>query len=173
MKQLVILLVLVLCLVTVNAQKVKVVADKAVDLTKYKTYSWSQGMASPNPITNQTIIDTVDSALQSKGMTKVEKDADVVLVVFATSDSALHTSNTSTGSAAKSGIAARSQTWAVTEGTLVVDIADARTKERLWRGTATDMLDQGPTGDVAKDAKSVSKKIKKAVEKMFKRFPQP
>ena len=47
----------------------------------------------------------------------------------------------------------------------MVDMLDAKTKNSIWRCTATDTLEHGP------DAKSVEKKIKKAVEKMFKKFP--
>jgi hypothetical protein len=52
-----------------------------------------------------------------------------------------------------------------------VDMLDAKTKNSICRGTATDTLDHGPTGNMQKDAKSVEKKIKKAEEKMFKKFP--
>ena len=64
-----------------------------------------------------------------------------------------------------------SQQWTVTKGTLVVDMIDANTKNSIWRGSATDTLEHGPTGNMQKDAKSVEKKIKKAVDKMFKKFP--
>jgi len=56
---------------------------------------------------------------------------------------------------------------------LVLDIADAATKSTVWRGSATQTLDHGPTGDPMKDAKTVEKPIKKAVEKMFKQYPRP
>jgi hypothetical protein len=46
-------------------------------------------------------------------------------------------------------------------------------KDGLWRGTATDTLKHGPTGDKVRDAKSVEKPIKKAVVKMFKKFSRP
>ena len=50
-------------------------------------------------------------------------------------------------------------------------IIDARTKDGVWRGAATQTLDNGPSGDRAKDAKMVEKPINKAVQKMFKQFP--
>ena len=66
---------------------------------------------------------------------------------------------------------ANAQPWPVTKGTLIVNISDAKTKNGLWRGTATQTLDNGPTGDRLRDAKTVEKPIRKAVEKMFKKFP--
>jgi hypothetical protein len=59
----------------------------------------------------------------------------------------------------------------VTEGTLVINISDATTKNGVWRGTATHTLENGPTGDRVRDAKTVEKPINKAVQKMFKQFP--
>jgi len=59
----------------------------------------------------------------------------------------------------------------VTKGTLIINISDAKSKNAVWRGTATHTLEQGPTGDRIRDAKTVEKPIRKAVEKMFKKFP--
>ena len=50
-----------------------------------------------------------------------------------------------------------------TQGTLVVDIWDARTKELIWRGTATDSVSDSPEKN--------EKKMKKAMEKLFKNYP--
>jgi len=57
-------------------------------------------------------------------------------------------------------------------GTLVVNMSDTKTKNEVWRGTASDTMKHGPTGDKIKDAKTAEKPIKKAVEKMFKQFPR-
>ena len=43
----------------------------------------------------------------------------------------------------------------------------------VWRGSATQTLEQGPSGNPMKDAKTVEKPIRKAVEKMFKQYPRP
>ena len=50
-----------------------------------------------------------------------------------------------------------------TEGTLVIDIFDGKTKELIWRGTATDTLSGKPEKN--------EKKLTKVVEKMFEEFP--
>ena len=62
---------IVIGMITVNAQKVKVAADRNVDLVKYKTYSWAQGQATANPIIHETIVEEVDRALSAKGLLKV------------------------------------------------------------------------------------------------------
>jgi hypothetical protein len=53
----------------------------------------------------------------------------------------------------------------------MVGITDAQTKNSVWRATATQMLESGPSGNPVEDAKIVEKPIRKVVKKMFKRFP--
>jgi len=69
------------------------------------------------------------------------------------------------------GIPSSSQAWAVTKGTLVIDMSDAKTKNGVWRGVASHTLEDGPSGNAVRDAKTVEKPINKAVQKMFKKFP--
>jgi len=49
------------------------------------------------------------------------------------------------------------------EGTLIVDLFDAKTQEAVWRGTATQDLSSNP--------EKQSKNIDKAVQKLFSKFP--
>jgi flagellar basal body P-ring protein FlgI len=176
MKRLFTLLILIAGVgTTASAQKVKVGADPSVDFSKYKTYAWSEGMVAANPMINQLILQTIDEALTAKGLTRVSKDPDVTLAAFAALNSNLHISyptwGRSVSSATASGVASSEQNVAVSKGSLVVDIADARTKTTVWRGSATQTLSEPPTGISAKDAKNVENHIRKAVDKMFKQFP--
>ena len=161
---------------TVRAQKVSVGADPGVDLTRYKTYAWSTGVSSANPIIHQMVVSSVDTQLAAKGLRKVDTDPELTVVVLGSTESDIHVSNPSWAPSLNSiatGVVVGSQSWLVTKGTLVVDISDAKTKNNVWRGTATQTLDHGPTGDKARDAKTVEKPIKNAVKKMFKQFPHP
>ena len=170
-----VLLLIVLGSVSASAQKVSVGADPGVDLTKYKTYGWSK-IASANPIANEIVVTAVDAQLAAKGLTKVEADPELTVVVFGSSMSDIHVSNPSWSPALNSiatGVAVGSQSWVVSKGTLVIDLLETKTNNSVWRGTATDTLDRGPTGDKAKDAKALEKPIKNAVKKMFKQFPHP
>jgi hypothetical protein len=177
MRRLIVLLLIVLGAAAVNGQKVKVGADPNVDISKYKTYSWDVGTIAPNPLISQLIIDSVDQAMKTKGLTKVDAKPDVTLAVWAAMGGDMQISYPSwsgaMGSAASTGIAVSSQSWVVTKGTIVVDINDAGTKSTVWRGSAISTLPHGPTGDKAKDAKDAAKHIRKAVEKMFKQYPRP
>jgi hypothetical protein len=159
-----------------NAQKVIVGAQPGADLTKYKTYSWSKGLTGTNILVQQIIVTAVDQEMAAKGVTKVESDGELILSAFVWTDSELYVTNPSWAPVMNSistGIVVGSQSWPVTQGTLVVEISDAKSKDGLWRGTATDTLKHGPTGDRVKDAKTAQKPIKKSVVKMFKKFPRP
>ena len=175
MKKLVILMVIAISLGAAHAQKVKVAADPSVNLSKYKTYAWAKGVVSPNPIINQLIIDSIDQELTAKGMARVTDEPDVTVVAWAAANSDLQimqpTWGQSAGSATATGIPSSVHSAAIAKGTLLIDIADARTKSTVWRGTATDTLKETPSGNFAKDAKNAEKSIRKVVEKMFKKFP--
>ena len=173
---LIVILVMLFSALCVNAQKVSVGADPGVDLTRYKTYAWSKGTVSANATVSEMVVSSVEEQLAAKGVKKVDADPDLTVVVFGSTESDMHVSNPSWSPSLNSiatGVAVGSQSWLVTKGTLVVDILDTKTKNSVWRGQATQTLDRGPTGDKAKDAKTVEKPIRNAVKKMFKQFPHP
>jgi hypothetical protein len=173
MKFLIVIALLVSSAFTVNAQKVKVSSNPACDFSKYKTYTWDQGTLA-NPLIKQYIVAAVDKELTAKGLRKVANDPDMILTTLTATESDLTTTSPSWAPALNSiatGIPASSQAWAVTKGTLMIDISDAKTKDGIWRGTASHTLEDGPTGNSVKDAKAVEKPINKAVQKMFKKFP--
>jgi hypothetical protein len=176
MKKLIALVLVLLGASIVQAQKVKVGADPSADLTKYKTYTWDKPLPPGNPIVQQTIIDSIDQTMTAKGLTKVADGGDVTVVYFAATNADIQIGYPSwsggMGSAMSTGIAVGAQSWPVHKGTLVVDLVDGKTKNSVWRGTATQILKDGPTGNAAKDAKRVEQPIRKSVEKMFKQFPR-
>jgi uncharacterized protein DUF4136 len=177
MKTLFIVVLMIAGALSVNAQKVKVGADPAVDVSKYKTYAWSKPLPPGNPFVQQTIIQSVEQALAAKGLTKVEENPDMTVAFYAAANADMQigypTWYNSMGSAESTGISVNATSWMVTKGMLVVDIADGGTKSTVWRGSATQTLEHGPTGNPMKDAKTVEKPIRKAVEKMFKQYPRP
>ena len=61
--------VFLVALTTVGfAQKVKVGYDKSMDFSKYKTYTWAPlGVPITRPLLYQTIVNTIDGELESKG----------------------------------------------------------------------------------------------------------
>ena len=175
MRMLLIIAGITLVALTVNAQKVQVGADPNLDLSKYKTYTWDKSSPSGNPIIHRMIVDEVDKAMTAKGLQKTETDPELTVVIWAATESDMHISHPSWSPALNSistGVVVGSSAWPVTKGTLVVELSDTKSKSSVWRATATDTLEHGPTGNAGKDAKSVAKPIRKAVEKMFKQFPR-
>jgi len=173
MKTLIVIALIALAPVAVRAQKVKVISDPGADFSRYKTYAWDQGMFS-NPIIRQHIVAAVDNAMGTKGLRKVATEPDLIVSALASTESDLTVTNPSWAPGLNSiatGIPSSSQAWPVTKGTLIINISDAKNKNAVWRGTASQTLEHGPTGDRVRDAKSVEKPIRKAVEKMFKKFP--
>lgn len=175
MKLILKLLVTIICLspTFASAQKVFADYDKSVDFSHYKTYAWSQGRGARNEFVNQMILKAVDEQLAAKGLTKVTDNPDLQLAYMAAVGYGLEVAKPSWGNAALPvfmGTTTIGQSWSVTTGTLVVDLFDKKSDRMIWRGAAKDTLDP-PTGNDAKDAQRAEKTVKKAVEKMFKKFP--
>jgi len=174
----------------VRAQDVAVDFDRAADFSRFKTYSWVSGVPANNPLIDQQIKAAVEGQLAAKGLRVVEKGGDLSVMYFAAVDRDIQVATAdwkTTGnwlSQTESGISVRSQTWDVTDGTLVVCLSDASTKNLLWRGTARTTLDKKSrsstrkrSGDtniieaMSEDTRKVDKKVRKSVEKMFRRYP--
>jgi uncharacterized protein DUF4136 len=174
MKNLIILIVLVIGAVPASAQNVKVTSDPNVDVTRYKTYAWAQPLPMGNPVVVGTVVEAVDQAMAERGLRKVETDPDVRISFWTASESDLHMVHGSVASPTGPSLSgAGSGAWPVTKGTLVISLVDAATQNSVWRATAKQTLENGPTGNPAKDAQTVQKPIRKAVAKMFKHFPRP
>ena len=160
----------------IQAQKIKVLADPNADLSRYKSYQWDKPLPPGNPLVQQTIIESIDQAMAAKGLTKLTEGADVTVVYFTATNADIQIGYPSwshaMGSGDMTGIAVGTQTWPVHKGTLVVDLVDGKSKNSVWRGSATQILKDGPTGNITRDAKKVEQPIRKSIEKMFNRFPK-
>ena len=176
MRPLLILLAVLALTTTTYGQKVSIQSDKSVDFSKFKTYSWSKDIRARNPIVGEMIRNAVDQEFASHGFTKVESEGDL-RVVFAAAidfDEAIAYGNwgNAAGNPLQTGIPAFGQAWTVTKGMLVVDVFEKSSNNSLWRALAKDTLSNAPSNDMVKDAKRVEKTVKKAVTKMFKKFPR-
>lgn len=156
-----------LLLVAVNAfgQKVSTQSAPNVNWTQYKTYSWAQGESVANPIMNQFIVTGVDSQLAAKGFKKLDSGGDLVVIFNTTTDSQKQLNWNSFGGWGRFGGGMGSaQVDNIVSGQLVVDIADPKTKQFLWRGSAMDTVSDNPQKN--------EKKVTNALTKMFQKFPQ-
>jgi hypothetical protein len=173
---------ILLSVAPVCAQDVAVNFDKSIDFSKFKTYSWASGTPAKNPLIDQQIRSSIEGQLAAKGLRPVEKGGDVSVLYFVAVDRDLQVSTASWDTTkdwmrqTATGISVRNQMWDVEVGTLMVCLSDPSTSNPLWRGTAKATLDKRSSNEsamkaIAEDAKKADKKIKKAVEKMFKQYP--
>jgi hypothetical protein len=161
-----IVLGLSLLLMSANAfgQKVTTQAAPNVNWSQYKTYSWGHSESVANPITNQYITSGIDAQLSAKGLTKVESDGDLVVIFNANTQTQKQLNWSGMGGWGRLGGGMGSaQVDNITQGQLIVDIADPRAKQFLWRGTGTDTVSDNPQKN--------QQKLTKALTKMFQKFP--
>jgi hypothetical protein len=156
---------LLLLPLTAFAQKVTTDNDPKAPFDTYKTYAWTKGTESPNPLGEKRIHDGVDAKLAAAGFKAATANPDVYIATHAVAKEQKELQTMGMGGygprwGGGSGTA-RVNTYLV--GTLAVDIYDAKTKQLVWRGTATDTLSDKPEKN--------ADKLEKSLEKMFKAYP--
>jgi len=150
-------------------QHVQTDFDHRANFSRYKTYSWQEVKAS-NSLWDGRIKDAVNAQLAAKGWTQVDNGADVAIVAIKTTqtEKTLQTFYNGLGGGWRwrgfGGFGESTTTEQdYKEGTLVVDMYDASTKQLIWRASAEDMLSD--------KAENNEKNLDKGVAKMFKGFP--
>jgi hypothetical protein len=162
--------------VTASAQDVKTDFDKSANFAAIKTFAVKMGTAWGNPLGEKRVTDEITQALTEKGWKSAPAESADALVVLHGASEKQKTLNTFySGGGMYGGYGWRGWgggmgmgTATTTEseylvGTLVVDIFDAKSKQLMFRGTATDELSD--------KAEKNQKKLAKASDKMFKNFP--
>ena len=153
------------------AQDVKVDFDKDADFGKIKTIAVKIGTSWNNPLSEKRVTGEIEQSLTEKGWTKTdEAKADAIVVLHGATQVKKDLNTFYSGGYGGYGWRGMggmgSATTTVNEytvGTLVVDIFDAKSKQLLFRGTASDEISDKPEKNV--------KKLAKASDKMFKDFP--
>jgi hypothetical protein len=168
--------VLLLCTTTAFAQKVDVDVDSSSDFSSFKTFGWDKGMVARNPIISQLIITSIEGELTRRGLTKNDDNPDLRIAVAAAAGADIQAVGPTWNNA-------KYQVWGgytnpaalmnVITGTLLVDLIDTKKGMSVLRGVARQTLNRSSSANDAADAKSVEKPIKKAVSKMFAKYPVP
>jgi hypothetical protein len=151
------------------AQQVKTDFDHQTNFSLYKTYSW-QEIKPANSLWDARIKSAVDAQLAAKGWTHIDNGGDVAIVAIATThtERTLQTFYDGMGGGWRwRGFGGMGESTTTEqdykEGTLLVDMYDAKTKQLIWRGSAEDTL--------SNKAANNEKNLNKGVAKMFKKFP--
>ena len=168
--------------VAAAAQDIRYNFKPGTDFSKYRTYKWVRVPKAeyPNQILDGQIMQAIDTQLATKGLTKTEGDADLIVTYQAAVNQQKEWNSYSTGDnmwgygrwGGWGGYGGGMTTTRTTEstinvGTLNIDIYDVAQKEQIWRGAATKTLGSG------KDPEKVQKNLTKAMAKLFKKYPPP
>ncbi|HKD85814.1 MAG TPA: DUF4136 domain-containing protein [Terriglobales bacterium] len=151
------------------AQKTDIDWDRTANFANLHTYSWE---TSPHPAKgfwNDRIIAAVDKELQAKGLTKVDSNPDM----WAVYSNSIKDQKQVVGTGYGFGPGwywggwgpdqVTYNTYVTKMGTLVVELADAKNKQLLWRGSATDTISDNSNKNI--------NNLNKAVSKLFQNFP--
>jgi Domain of unknown function (DUF4136) len=150
--------------------------DRAADFGRYKKYCW-QKVETQNPLWIERIKTALNSALAAKGWSQVESgsacDVAVVAVEIKRNHDTVNTFYNNFGGGWGGwgwrgfGAGGFGEATTTTEtyqtGTLIVDLFDAKTKNLVWRGSATDTLSDNSDKNI--------KKLDNSVHKLFEHFP--
>jgi uncharacterized protein DUF4136 len=135
--------------------------DHQVDFSRYRTWSWHEGVTpAANPATNKRIRDAIENGLAARGLSRVEKDAALLVVYHASKTTQIDLAPLpNAGPATNTGIRYAEK------GSLVVEMRDAASGNVVWRGHATDVMNYGPN--------EIAEQVKRAVDGLLASFPPP
>jgi hypothetical protein len=154
-----------------RGQDVKTDYEKTANFGAYKTFALKVGTPWGNPLGEKRVVEEIGEALTKKGWTPVAEGQSDTLVVLHGATQQKQNLNTfysdmggGWGYRGFGGMGSSTTTVSeYTVGTLVVDIFDTKTKQLVFRGTASD--------EISNKAEKNVKKVEKASAKMFKNFP--
>lgn len=174
-KQLVLLALVSVLGFTLQAQTVKTITTKGVDLTTYETFTVVKGelMTPPDErlVSNETLFKsfrkTIVQEMELRGFKFVDSSAQLVVSYVAgayntTDGGAMGPLSQTPASNPSEMNQARSWSHESRQGMLVIDIADAANKKELWSATGTLTLDAGV---------ELTRAVDGVVYKAFKKFP--
>jgi len=161
----------------VLAQKTSYDFDKAANFAGYKTYAQKDGTKVGQQLIDDRIVAAIDTELAAKGLTKTESNPDIVVVYHVAFDKQKDISTYSSGygggygpygygwGGGWGGTTTSTQVRDILVGTLVIDMADVKKNQMVWRGMG--VKEVNTTASPEKRDKSINE----AVKKIFKNYP--
>jgi hypothetical protein len=162
--------------VLIVAQKTSYDYEKTANFAGFKTYAHKQGTPVGQSLIDDRIVAAIDAQLAAKGLTKAAADPDVFVVYHMAFDKEKDISTYSSGYGGYGGYGwgwgggwaggtTTTQVRDILMGTMVIDMADARKGQLVWRGMGVKEV------NTQADPEKRDKSINKAVEKIFKNYP--
>ena len=159
------MLVLLLCLAWTSAARaaVSVELDDALNVAGFQSYAWKQGKPAQHAWVQNQIVSSVEFALEKRGLSKVDGEADLYVQTYALIDEhTLEELADPTNWEFWTGVTSV-DIYQINVGTLVIDLVDGRTQKTVFRGVATETA--------AKTAEKTQKKINRVILKVFDYLP--
>jgi len=176
-----VLILITIAAVSAAAMDVHVDYDRSGRFSWYKTFAWidsdETSLEGHNDLMHSRIKNAIEYYLSQGRLTEVTEDPDLYVTYHAGSQEAVRINTAAMGYGfpgswtwdpywfGPGGAGVGLSTTSVStyeQGTLVIDIWDAREKKLVWRGTAIDVFSDDP--------KKADKLINKAIEKMIKKW---
>jgi len=149
----------------VLGQQVSVNYNHSQSFAQYHTYAFENN--DPNQIANsilaQSAVSDVNTALQGKGLSKVDISANPDLILLVSGGLRQQTSYSAWGMRGIGGGMGGISPEQNVEGTLIVSLYDAKQKTLVWRGIGQNTL--------SNNGNKNQQMVEKAVQKMFKQWP--
>lgn len=148
--------------------------DQALSVTAYRTFAFDSRDPLPtgdarldnNPFFDSRMRSAVSLELEFKGLRHAETTPDLLVHYHASVSQRMDVIRADEGRGYTNVTGAESTVIQFDEGTILVDVADARTRQVVWRGWA-----RADIGRVLDDAHAMDKFVHEAVHKMFVQFP--
>ncbi len=171
MKKIVAVCIAVFALVSCASVRVASDYDKSVDYSGYKTFGfYKQGVdkLEISDLDKKRILKAIEEGLIAKGFTKSDKP-DLLVNIFTKSREQIDVNQFNAGWGYGWGWG-WSPFWgnqttvsSSTEGTLFIDLIDAKKRELVWQGEGT--------GELTKNAEKKDEKIREFVAKILEQYP--
>jgi len=155
-------------------QKVQVDVDQSANFGAFKTFGWDSGTVARNPIIAQMIISAIEGELTRRGLTRNDQAPDIKIAVMA----AVGIDMQGVGPTWNND---KYKTWGgyrnpaalmnIPSGNLLVDLLRTSDSVSVFRGVSKSTLPRSPSADAAADARSVENHVRKAVKKIFDKYP--
>jgi len=151
--------------------------DREVNFANLKTFEWmtvskdamsanAQTSMFQNQLVDKRFRTAVKSQLEAKGLAENQTNPDFLVMYYATTEKKVNVTNYGYGYGRwGGGYGGGVDVQQYTQGTIILDFVNAKSKELIWRSVATGALSSTP------DPASAEEKIPPVVQQMLESFP--
>ena len=159
------------------AQKVSYDYEKTANFATFKTYAHKVGTKVGQSLIDDRIVAAIDAELAAKNLVRADSNPDVFVVYHVAFDKQKDISTYSSGygggygpygwgwGGGWAGGTTSTQVRDIVVGTLVIDLADAKKEQLVWRGMGVKEI------NTQANPEKRDKSINSAVKKIFKNYP--